>query len=232
MSEITIDEILERGIKLPEDRLSFPVDEFEKYEDCLRGIGGVYTFTSESHGWLYVGISVRVVDRIRAHVKNYGCGNTKLQRVMKDLSDVKINVYREPDLSVREFYENYLILRYNPKYNISKKSKHYEGVQIKKYPSNIQEEMIGMYQSGATANEILKVTGISKGGQNYIITANSAVRTPKAEKVERNDKIVKLSQINGLTNKEIGERFNLTASAVGTIIKKSSKKYQTICYFA
>ena len=57
MGEITIEEILERGIKLPEDRLSFPVEEFEEYKDDFGNTGGIYTFTHNKQGWLYVGIS-------------------------------------------------------------------------------------------------------------------------------------------------------------------------------
>ena len=231
MGEITIEEILERGVKLPEDRLSFPVEEFENHKDYLRGVGGVYTFTSETCGWLYVGISSSLFNRIRSHANNYVSGNTELQRAMKGLPDVNVNVFREADMSLREFYENYLILRYDPKYNISKKSKIYEGAQIKKYPSKIQEEVIELYLQGVNENTILKVTGVSKGGQRYIITANNKLRMSKSDKASRDSQIVKLAQVNGLTGKEIGERFNLTASAVSTIIKKSSKKYPKIYYF-
>ena len=208
MGEITIDEILERGIKLPEDRLSFPVEEFEKQKGIFKGKGGVYTFTSRVEGFLYVGVAKDLALRLSHHIKGSSTGNKGLHEKLK-YSGVILTVYRESNQSLRELYENYLILTNNPKFNVSKKSVESDG-----HSSKIKQVDSDGYSS--------KIKQVDSGRR----------KKSKCEIVERNAEIVRMWDVDRLNGREIGEKFNLTASSISSIVRQSSQRYgKTVDYF-
>ena len=119
--ELTKEQIMERGIELP-DPYTFYAEELEAYREDLRSIGGVYQFRHADEDSLYVGISDDIWTRLCNHVRMYGGGNGLLQRKLQELEDVWIVVYPEPNLAWRELYESYLIIKENPSCNIKKVS--------------------------------------------------------------------------------------------------------------
>ena len=231
VDEIGIDELFERGIRLPENRLSFKVVDFEEHRLKYKNVGGVYTFTHGDEGWLYVGISADVMTRIRSHINYYSDGNTLLQRKLAKLSDITVTVYRESNESLREFYENYLVLRNDPICNKAKKSKTKEGYSISSssYTDEEKEMVIRLYVEGATRKSILDTTGISQQEQNKILRENGIELSRNAknlygeEKLQLNRRIVELHK-EGLTAQKISTKLNTSKNLVWSGIREYYRK--------
>ena len=230
MGEITIEEILERGIKLPEDRLSFPVEEFEDYRDDLKRVGGIYTFTNEIDGWLYVGISADVSDRLMRHIGGAYTGSSPLFKKLEETKDVTLTIYKEINGSLREFYENYLIYTHNPKINKAKKSKISDGygVSTTKYPKEIQDKIVQMYEKRMSRKEIERVTGVGKDAQSRVLKSNGIVlrcSLPKdaLEKIpSRDNKIITLFE-GGYANCDIARTMGLSDGIISHVVKRYCK---------
>ena len=226
MYEITIDEILERGIKLPEDRLSFPVEEFEYYKKELRTKGGIYCFTVNSN-YLYVGISANLESRLRAHVNGTGRGNENLHSELSELSEVYLTIIYEPNVSLREFYENYLIIVYTPKHNKSKVSEIKDGYSVNpKATTKVQECVIEMYLGGATLTKIKNTTGVTPSSQYAILRSNGipiSRAKSKGEISKQRDEIEKY-RIQGVSTIGISRIMNLTYANTWRIVKDLRNK--------
>lgn len=170
-TEITLEELFSRGLKLPEDRLSFPVEQYEQYRAQLKGKGGVYTFYHEAEGYLYTGVSADLGYRIRGHINGNSTGNKELHEKIQAISGVTVTVYREPDSGKRELYENYLILRYNPVCNRAKVSQEYDGYNLT-FPKKIQDKVVRLYMAKKAYKEIEEVVGVSSHAITDILKAN------------------------------------------------------------
>lgn len=129
-TEITQEELTGRGLQLPEESLTFPVEQYAQHRAELKGKGGVYAFYHEVKGYLYVGVSADLGERLRNHVNGNKQSNNGLYQQLQQLSGVTVTVYREPDSGIRELYENYLILRYNPVCNKAKVSELTDGYNL------------------------------------------------------------------------------------------------------
>ena len=244
MGEITIDEILERGIKLPEDRFSFPVEEFEKHMDDLQLVGGIYVFTHEAGNCLYVGVTSNLKTRLMAHVR--GRGNRELGVLIGDRTNVDITIYKEANLSLRELYENILILANNPEFNTMKKSRKIEGTTIRKYTKKLQQDVVEMYSDNIPRKQILTSLGISGGTYNYIVSQNFKNKTnpthgvtremktkTKQKELEkrrdildrRNEKIISKFLKGDKTQIQIAKDMSVTLAVVEQVIRRYRKKH-------
>ena len=231
MGEITVGDILERGIKLPDDRLSFPVEEFERYKSHLVGKGGVYVFSDNLEDIIYVGIAKNLDLRLMCHIKGNSSSNKKLHDILTTCSGITLTTYREPNQSLREFYENYLILKHNPECNTKKKGMRNEGFQISddKYPIEKQKEVLRLYREGKSRKHIESLTGMNRVIQNMILKANDEPMNrlssglTEDETSERNAEILKYHK-DGLTGVQISEILNIGTSTVGSVIRRHWKE--------
>lgn len=231
MGEITIDEIIYRGIKLPDDCLSFPIEKFEDYGDDLRYVGGVYTFTHETEGWLYVGISRVLHNRITNHLNGNG-GNERLSKKLKQMKNITITIYREKNSSLRELYENVLILKYNPKLNTRKKSATMEGSDFS-VDSEVISEIFSLSQNGLKYSEIEKLTGVDRRKIGSILRQSGKPRPISNSRLnseqlkDRNDIIVDLSK-NNMTYQQIASSLGLSVSCVSKVLTGHRRKMNLI----
>ena len=224
MGEITIDEILERGIKLPEDRLSFPVEEFDNYWVDLDNVAGVYVFSHGVRGCLYVGISASIRERITSHIKGQETGNSQLYAEMTSLNNVSVAVYKENNLSKRELYENYIILKENPICNKAKLSVLREGYSIHGCSKRTQEEIVQMYLNGESYKSITEKTSMNKHKitrtlkYNNIYQNRSGRKMTEGQRKDRDEEIL-LKYSEGSSYSQICEDMGVSKSLVSTVVR-------------
>jgi len=216
MSEITVEEIFERGIKLPDEKLSFPVGEFDSRRGALRGVGGLYTFTNESEDWLYVGISADLNIRVSNHINGNRRGKKSLNRVLRTSDDVILTLYAEKNVALREFYENYLIAKHNPMFNVNKKNKLTDGYdRAKNIPKHTQDRVVLMYEEGILLREIERLTGVDKQQQNRILSQYGVTRNRSAS--QKNKMIIHQHE-EGMSQIEISKLVDMSTSNVQKVI--------------
>lgn len=214
--EISLTELLDRGVQLPHEKIIFKVDSFNEYSEYIGGVGGIYTFTHESEGYLYVGISQDLRGRLTNHIS--GRGNKALSEDIDRLSDVLVCVYKEGDSSLREFYENYLILKFYPKHNKLKKSTITNGYQVK-WEEDVQLKVLRLREEGLSYSEITKSSGVPSWDIARILR-NGGVRiqktSPKMNKEQREtiSKTIVALYKDGKSQREIAERVSLSATWV------------------
>lgn len=228
MSEtITLDEIHERGIELPKDTLTFPVNEFEEHRIQMQGIGGIYTFTHQTEGYLYVGISKQVESRLIAHINGTKKANKALVDKLKEIQGTLVTIFIEPNNSLREFYENYLILKYDPKCNKAKKSKITDGfpTPTHEFSKQTQHEIITLYQNNVSLPQIEKITGVNRYSQRNILKRNKAQRThgTHEQRETRNKRILELRE-EGWVREVIAEELGVSASTIAGVVHKDRVK--------
>lgn len=80
---------------------------------------GVYVFYNRFHEALYVGISNKVSSRVLEHIQSPK-GNPDLKKYVQQNKGCYITAFHEPDKSLQEIYESYLIKTLNPRFNIGK----------------------------------------------------------------------------------------------------------------
>ena len=220
---ITLDEIRKRGIELPKDVYTFPVDEFENHRMELHGIGGVYTFTHSTEGYLYVGISKRVESRLIMHINGTKKGNRELHEKLKELKGTIVTIFKEQDESLREFYENYLILKYSPQYNKAKRSKITDGfpTPTHEYSKEIQDEVVALYKDNVTIQQIEKITGLKRYSQRSILKRHGVQRTqkPPEQRRSRNNEIIRLRD-EGWKREDIARELSVSQSTIANIVYK------------
>jgi len=227
VNQITLDEIYERGIELPREMFTFPVCEFIRYEDGLGNLGGIYCFHNDTEGWLYVGISAFLKRRLKDHIQGQG-GNQRLYEKIKEPNNNILTIYREQNESLREFYENYLILKHNPKYNTAKKSKLKDGFSMARHSPQTQNEVIRLYSSGIGWRTIEEDTGVRQNLQGRILDYNGVPRNhtsklSKFERLKRNEKIIEQYKA-GRTSAQIAESMKINKSAVHHVVYKHFDK--------
>lgn len=216
MGEITIEEIFERGIKLPDEKLSFPVEEFDSRRSALRGVGGIYTFTNESEGWLYVGISADLNLRVCNHINGDKRGKRSLNRVLRTSDNVILTLYAEKNVAMREFYENYLIAKHDPMFNVSKKNKLTDGYDIaKNIPKHTQDRVVMMYEDGILLREIERLTGIDNTKLNRILSQYGVTRNRNGS---QKNKLIIHQYEEGMSQIEISKSVGLSTSNVQKVV--------------
>lgn len=224
---ITLDEIYERGIELPHEMFTFPVCDFISYEDRLGNLGGIYCFYNDVEGWLYVGISAFLKRRLKNHIQGQG-GNQRLYEKIKEPNNAILTIYREQNGSLREFYENYLILKHNPKYNTAKKSKLKDGFSMARHSQQTQNEVIRLYSLGTGWKTIEEATGVRKNLQGHILDYNGVPRNhtsklSKFERLKRNGKIIEQYKA-GRTASQIAESMKINKSTVHHVVYRHFDK--------
>lgn len=226
LNEITVAEIQERGIELPKDRFEFPISDFESHKSKLKNIGGIYAFKHDELGWLYVGISLNIMTRVRAHITGQDGCSKKLHEKLKELEDVKLTVYREADLAMREFYENYLIIKHNPIYNKAKKSRILEGYDVQKYPKETREAVARLYSLGEPELEIERITGVKVSSQYGVLVSEKI----KPKRYHRGEDLVELKEkimtlhMDGVQPIEISWEVGVSDSRVRQLIRDCCKR--------
>ena len=230
MGEITIEEILERGIKLPEGRLSFPADEFDNNKDTLKGVGGIYTFTHSTEGWLYVGVSADLRERLSKHTAKNGANHSRknnfLNWKLNTLENIVITVIKESDVGLREFYENYLILKHTPKGNTQKTRALTNGYSVRLNDKK-KQELVKLCGEGYTYREIENKTGIKVCTIGKTIRELKVIPKTRANKLTkeqiqvRNKDIIKCFSEHNMSYSEISARFDVTRTTVCRVVKNS-----------
>lgn len=118
MDSVTLDELIKgQLLKLPEDQLRFIEVFLQGNRFSIKK--GVYVFYNKFAEPLYVGISNKINSRVLEHVQSPK-GNPDLQNYLKNNSGCYIKVFSEPDKTLQEIYEGYLIKTLAPRYNIGK----------------------------------------------------------------------------------------------------------------
>lgn len=229
-TEITQEELIGRGLELPQDRLTFPVEQYAQHRAQLNGKGGVYTFYHGAEGYLYVGVSANLGTRLRDHINGTIHGNKELYQKLQALSGVIVTVYLEPDSGKRELYENYLILRYSPGCNKAKISKEHDGYTWR-HTQEIQDTVVRLYKEGKTYREIKDITGIFPHNTVSILKENgvtlSRVKQMQDAIKERNNLIIALylnKATNGLTNHQIAEAVGCTYAVVANVTERYNRQ--------
>lgn len=127
VTKITKEEFMARGLEVTGDWYEFYLKDLAQYGQDLKRKGGIYHFHHEIEGSLYVGISSDLWKRLNSHSKLHQTGNLALQDMIRQLDEIILTVYMEPNLAWREIFENYLISANDPVCNVNKRNIELEG---------------------------------------------------------------------------------------------------------
>lgn len=134
---ITLDEIINRGLELPYEKMTFFVEEYEESKAELQDEGGIYTFHHRQEGFFYVGVAQNMWRQVYKHINGQG-GNEQLYEKIHELEDVIVTTYFEENPYNRDIYQAYILLTEEPKYNAKIVSP--KGKKLTKKEQQEQEE--------------------------------------------------------------------------------------------
>ena len=179
MTEITKQELMDRGLEIAEEFL-FHIEDFEDNKVDVKGIGGIYRYYSMSEGDIFIGSTDDLLKTLQMTINMYGNGNKKLQQAISALDDVYVYVYPENNAAMMEIYEGYLHTLYNPSLNnknietkIKKPKKSdnpEEEMTEEEYELNVLSyELRDAYREGVTPEELAYEHNMKLARVKYLI---------------------------------------------------------------